>query len=147
MARDAPRAQGDPIAPSDPIDMLLERVCRNGVPSTLDTLPLPEMSDGQAPETARSSEAEPAVSNSILDKVRLRVRVELGRRKMRVDEAASLTSGDIVDLGRAADAPVDIYVGDLPIGRGEVVVVNGRFSVRVTDVLEARVAGSEEARS
>jgi flagellar motor switch protein FliN/FliY len=145
MARDEPRTQGDPTAPSDPIEMLLERVCRSRAPSSLDTRSLPELSDLPGKEAVPSRDAEPSESSSVLDKVRLRVRVELGRRKMRVEEAAALTSGDMVDLGRAVDAPVDIFVGDLPIARGEVVVVNGRFSVRVTDVLEARVAGSEEA--
>ena len=141
MARDDPRSR------TDSIDVLLEGLRGSRAPSGLDIRPLADLPGDDSIETVRPSEDGAVESNAILDKVRMCVRVELGRRRMRVDEAASLTCGDIVDLDRAVEAPVDVYVGELLIARGEIVVVNGRFGVRVTEVLEAQVSVSEEARS
>jgi flagellar motor switch protein FliN/FliY len=66
--------------------------------------------------------------------VHLKVKVELGRVHLPLKEALQLGPGSVVDLEKLADDPVDIYVNDLLIARGEVIVVNDCFCVRVTEV-------------
>jgi flagellar motor switch protein FliN/FliY len=78
----------------------------------------------------------------ILD-VSLQVRVELGSTHMTVEEVLALSPGSIVELDRLAGEPVDIVVNNRLIARGEVVVVEENFGVRVTEIIaqRARAAG------
>jgi flagellar motor switch protein FliN/FliY len=71
----------------------------------------------------------------LLRGVHLKVRVELGRSRILLKDALDLAPGSIVDLEKLADEPVDLYVNDLLIARGEVLVVNDCFCVRITEVL------------
>ncbi len=61
--------------------------------------------------------------------------VEMGRARMTVGEALELRQGSIVTLNRMAGEPVDLLVNGSPIARGEVVVINEQFGLRVTEVL------------
>jgi flagellar motor switch protein FliN/FliY len=67
--------------------------------------------------------------------VTLQVAVELGRTKMSIEEVLKLGPGSVVELDKLAGEPVDVLVNDRLIARGEVVVIEDRFGVRVTDVL------------
>ena len=67
--------------------------------------------------------------------VSLRVAVELGRTRMEIKEVLQLGPGSVVELDKQAGEPVDILVNDRVIARGEVVVVDDRFGVRITEVL------------
>jgi len=67
--------------------------------------------------------------------VTLRVTVELGRAKMSIEEILKLGPGSVVELDKQAGEPVDVLVNDRLIARGEVVVIDDRFGVRITDVL------------
>lgn len=73
----------------------------------------------------------------ILD-VALNVRVELGSTRMTVEEVLALSPGSVVELDRLAGEPVDIVVNDRLIAKGEVVVVEENFGVRVTEIISAR---------
>ena len=66
--------------------------------------------------------------------VTLRVTVELGRTKMDIREILALGPGSVVELDKQAGEPVDVLVNDRLIARGEVVVIDDRFGVRITDV-------------
>jgi flagellar motor switch protein FliN/FliY len=59
----------------------------------------------------------------------------LGGRRMKLAELLELGEGAVVELDRAADAPVDVLVGGAVIARGEIVAVDGRFGVRITEVV------------
>ena len=72
--------------------------------------------------------------NLILD-IPLRVTVELGRTKMPVSELLNLTQGSVVELSKLAGEPMEVYVNDKLIARGEAVVVNEKFGVRLTDII------------
>lgn len=72
---------------------------------------------------------------TVLHDVELGVTVELGRTKMLVRDVLSLTIGSVVELDRAAGSPVDVYVNGTLIARGEVVVVDEEFGVRITEVI------------
>ena len=69
--------------------------------------------------------------------------VEVGRTKMTIREALALGPGSIVTLNRLAGEPVDLLVNGKPIARGEVVVIDEEFGLRVTEVLGG---GASEGR-
>jgi flagellar motor switch protein FliN len=77
--------------------------------------------------------------------------VEMGRARMTVGETLGLRQGSIITLNRMAGEPVDLLVNGTPIARGEVVVVDEQFGLRVTEVLgepgiaEAAIAQPIEA--
>jgi flagellar motor switch protein FliN/FliY len=68
--------------------------------------------------------------------------VEIGRARMSVGETLELREGSVVTLDRMAGEPVDLLVNGTPIARGEVVVIDEQFGLRLTQVLAAP-AGSE----
>lgn len=72
---------------------------------------------------------------SMLNDVQLRVRVELGRTRMLVEDVLKLGDGAVVELDKIAGDPVDIYVNDRLLARGEVLVLNDCFCVRVSEVI------------
>ena len=72
--------------------------------------------------------------NLILD-IPLRVTVELGRTKMPVSELLNLTQGSVIELAKLAGEPMEVLVNDKLIARGEAVVVNEKFGVRLTDII------------
>ena len=65
----------------------------------------------------------------------LRVQVELGRTKMYVEDVLKLTADSVIELDKAAGDPVDIYVNGRLVARGEVLVLNENFCVRVSDIV------------
>lgn len=73
----------------------------------------------------------------ILD-ITLQVRVELGSTRMTVEDVLNLAPGSVVELDRLAGEPVDIVINDRLIARGEVVVVEENFGVRVTEIVSPR---------
>ena len=72
----------------------------------------------------------------ILD-IPLDVTVELGRVKMLVNDLLQLGQGSIIELNKPSEEPVEIYINNKLIARGEVVVVDEKFGIRVTDVISA----------
>jgi flagellar motor switch protein FliN/FliY len=82
----------------------------------------------------QSSRAEPANLEALHD-VEVSVRIELGRARMRIEDVLRLEEGSVVQLDRRADDPVDVYVNDRLVARGEVVVLNDKFAVRLMEVV------------
>ena len=72
----------------------------------------------------------------ILD-IPLDVTVELGRVKMLVNDLLHLGQGSIIELNKPSEEPVEIYINNKLIARGEVVVMDEKFGIRVTDVISA----------
>lgn len=70
----------------------------------------------------------------ILD-IPLKVSVELGRTKMPVSELLNLTQGSVIELNKLAGEPMEVYVNDKLIARGEAVVINEKFGIRLTDII------------
>jgi len=70
----------------------------------------------------------------ILD-IPLELSVELGRTRMLVNDLLQLGQGSIVELNKLAGEPLEIYINRKLIARGEVVVVNEKFGVRLTDII------------
>src|SRR5437870_2545255 len=70
-----------------------------------------------------------------LSDVPVDVAVEIGRTRMTVGETLELRQGSVITLNRMAGEPVDLLVNGTPIARGEVVVIDEQFGLRITDVL------------
>lgn len=70
----------------------------------------------------------------ILD-IPLRVSVELGRTKMVVNDLLNLGQGSVIELNKLAGELMEVYVNDKMVARGEAVVVNEKFGVRLTDII------------
>src|SRR4051812_28391541 len=80
-----------------------------------------------------------------LNDVSVEVSVEIGRTRMTLGEALALAPGSVIGLHRLAGEPVDLLVNGRVIARGEVVVLDEEFGLRVTDVAAYRPAlGTQE---
>lgn len=79
-------------------------------------------------------------SIDLLRDVELNVKIELGRSRMLVEEVLKLSEGSVVELDKLAGDPVDVFVNDRLVARGEVLVLNDNFCVRVNEI----VAGLKE---
>ena len=82
---------------------------------------------------------------ALLGGVKVRVSVEVGGASMRLADLLDLGEGSVVELDRQANELLDILVNGTLVARGEVVTVNGKFGIRVVDVVatEARLSGIE----
>ena len=90
----------------------------------------------QAADTPSEPDGQPSSLGLILD-VTLPVSVELGRARMQIQDILKLVPGSIVELDKSAGDPVDILINDRPIARGEVVVIDENFGVRLTSIVTA----------
>jgi flagellar motor switch protein FliN/FliY len=79
---------------------------------------------------------------SLLSDVNLNVKIELGRTRMFVEDVLRLSEGSVVELDKLAGDPVDIFVNDRHIARGEVLVLNDNFCVRVSEILNSVAAAT-----
>ncbi len=79
-------------------------------------------------------------SIDLLRDVELNVKIELGRARMLVEDVLKLSEGSVVELDKLAGDPVDVFVNDRLVARGEVLVLNDNFCVRVNEI----VAGVKE---
>jgi flagellar motor switch protein FliN len=86
----------------------------------------------EAPAPAVTSDG--ADLGRVID-VPVELAVEIGRTTMTIGETLSLAPGSIVSLNRLAGEPVDLLVNGKPIARGEVVVIDEEFGLRVTEVV------------
>lgn len=74
---------------------------------------------------------------SLLSDVRLDVKIELGRAEMYIEEVLKLGEGAVVELDKLAGDPVDVLVNDRLVARGEVLVLNDNFCVRISEIMPA----------
>lgn len=101
----------------------------------------------QVSAAASSAASRPATGASttidmILD-VPLSVTVEVGRSRMTIQDLLLLGAGSVVELEKLAGEALDVYINGKCVGRGEAVIVNEKFGVRLTEVIskEARAEG------
>jgi len=94
-----------------------------------------EVVDGEgSAETAGEESGEPASLDLILD-IPLAVTVELGRSKMLINDLLQLGQGSVIELTKLVGDPLEVLVNNKLVARGEVVVVNEKFGVRLTDIV------------
>lgn len=96
---------------------------------------LPALSSG--PPGERSEEID------LLGDVNLNVEIELGRTRMLLEDVLKMKEGVVVELDKLAGDPVDVYVNDRLVARGEVLVLNENFCVRISEILDPTVAEAQ----
>lgn len=101
----------------------------------------PELKNGKEGKKAPMREGEALVRSKeisnldfILD-IPVEVTVELGRAKILISDLLQLGQGSVIELTKLAGEPLEIYVNQKLIARGEVVMVNEKFGIRMTDVI------------
>lgn len=149
-------AAGDEVdaAASDPASINQDEL--DSLLSGVGTLDPGEMGDGESAESIEGLEdfqfpeagAPPAnlktASIELLRDVSLQVKIELGRANMYVKDVLSLDKGSVVELDRLAGDPLDILVNDRLVAKGEVLVLNDNFCIRVTEILSPRERSDQE---
>lgn len=106
-----------------------------------DDLILPQLGGDGALERGATGSEFPVTGSGGADLRRLSavpvdLIVEMGRTRMTVGETLELRQGSIITLNRTAGEPVDLLVNGAPIARGEVVVIDEQFGLRVTELLD-----------
>ncbi len=90
----------------------------------------------ETPDLASQEPEKPAgQSIELLGDVDLNVKIELGRTHMLVEDVLRLGSGSVVELDKLAGDPVDVYVNDRMVARGEVLVLNDNFCIRISEIV------------
>ena len=105
----------------------------NGTAPAPDTAGQPK--SFQLPELGAPGAAGVPDGLELLADVNLQVKIELGRTRMLVEDVLRLNEGSVVELDKLAGDPVDIYVNDRHIARGEVLVLNDNFCVRINEIV------------
>ena len=87
--------------------------------------------------TPMNASDELTASNSLLEKISVRLSVELGAAKIRIRDLLELEEGGVVELESELDAPLAIYANNALLGRGEIVKNGNRFGIRITEISDA----------
>ena len=85
----------------------------------------------------QATEDMPRNLDFLLD-VYLDVSVQVGQTKMTIQDLLQLGQGSVIELTKLAGEPLDVYINDRLVARGEAVIVNEKFGIRVTDIISQR---------
>lgn len=121
------------------IDELLKQASFDD-PSALGEAPAADAEQFPLPNFQQVMQDAQVSSIDLLRDVELNVKIELGRSRMLVEDVLKLSEGSVVELDKLAGDPVDVFVNDRLVARGEVLVLNDNFCVRVNEI----VAGVKE---
>lgn len=88
------------------------------------------------PEFGASAPIAAPKGIDLLSDVDLHVKIELGRTHMLIEDVLRLGEGAVVELDKLAGDPVDVYVNDRHVAKGEVLVLNDNFCVRINEILK-----------
>ncbi len=117
----------------------LDRIMPGGDPS------VPEAHPVEFPQVSRTR-ASTAMPLERFAEVSIEISVEIGRVTMPIGELLKLGEGAVVELNRAVSEPVDVMAQGVRIASGEVVVIDDRFAVRITEIVNAE-EGRDVSRS
>ena len=92
------------------------------------------MVEASTPNTG--TEAKSTANLDMLMDVPMKISVELGRTKMSLRQTLELVQGSVSELDRLAGDPVDVFVNERLFAKGEVVVVDDKFAVRITELID-----------
>ena len=125
----------DSAAPNDDKiswDDVKDEMAQSSKPASSKT----EVSDVNFDELKRTrSDGKTSFNLDFILDIPLTLTAELGRSKMLISELLQLGQGSVLELTKLAGEPMDVYVNQRLIARGEVVVVNEKFGVRLTDIV------------
>lgn len=131
-----PDAEGatEALAPGD-IDLLLKQAEDALASVAADDAASSGASPFQLTDFASAPATTEAATIDLLRDVELNVSIELGRTHMYLEEVLKLRKGSVVPLDKLAGDPVDVYVNGRLIARGEILVLNDNFCIRVAELL------------
>ncbi|HLL89303.1 MAG TPA: flagellar motor switch protein FliN [Tepidisphaeraceae bacterium] len=136
-AADAAKA---PASAQDSIDDLLKSASFEDPSAVEPAVAAPDAQAVELPNFSQVMQDAQVSSIDLLKDVELNVKIELGRSRMLVEDVLKLSEGSVVELDKLAGDPVDVFVNDRLVARGEVLVLNDNFCVRVNEI----VAGAKE---
>ncbi len=87
------------------------------------------------PEESRADNPNELANLDFILDIPLEVTVELGRARMMISELLQLGQGSVIELTKLAGEPLEIFINQKLIARGEVVVLNEKFGIRMTDII------------
>jgi flagellar motor switch protein FliN/FliY len=82
----------------------------------------------------KATQEMPRNLDFLLD-VYLQVSVEVGRTRMTIQDLLQLGQGSVIELTKLAGEPLDVYINNRLVARGEAVIVNEKFGIRITDII------------
>lgn len=94
-----------------------------------------------SPETSQKASSDHGAAEINLDAlldVQVQLSVEIGRSKVPINQLISLSQGSVIELDRGVNEPLDLLVNGTLMARGEVVVVDGQFGLRLIDIVSPR---------
>ncbi len=109
----------------------------NNINTETEEMPVGKTAEAISERPAAKSDSVNESNIELLLDVSMRVTVELGRTRMKLAQILELQHGSVVELDRLAGDPVDIFVNDRMVAHGEVVVVDDKFGVRITNMVSA----------
>lgn len=116
-----------------PIGQALEKALESGGQKAAP----PAATEPPAAEGGASGSAAEINLESLLD-VSVTLSVEIGRSKLAIKDLVSLNQGSVIELDREVNEPLDLLVNGTLMARGEVVVVDGQFGLRLIDIVSPR---------
>ena len=99
------------------------------------------------PEVDTGGPAASGKGIELLSDVDLNVKIELGRTQMLVEDVLRLGDGAVVELDKLAGDPVDVYVNEQLIARGEVLVLNDNFCIRISEIVASLEEESQQEQA
>ena len=94
------------------------------------------MNESNNQEVAGDNGLDQGVQLDLIQNVTVSISVEVGRSSLRIRDLVRLGQGSVVELDRVAGEPLDVCVNNTVIARGEVVLVNERYGIRLTQVVD-----------
>lgn len=113
---------------TEEVEAVQQQVADQGVPNTVDEA-APVSTDTKA-----GAEGSEINLDALLD-VQVQLSVEIGRSKVPIKQLISLNQGSVIELDRGVNEPLDLLVNGTLMARGEVVVVDGQFGLRLIDIV------------
>ena len=86
-------------------------------------------------QAASAASSKPSRTLDFILDVNLNVTVEVGRARMTIQDILQLGQGSVIELTKLAGDPLDVYVNNKHVARGEAVIVNEKFGIRLTDII------------
>ena len=96
---------------------------------------LDQIGGGQSPSGSGSLTQDETKNLDLILDIPLTVTVELGRSKLLINDLLQLGQGSVIELTKLVGEPLEVLVNNKLVARGEVVVVNDKFGVRLTDIV------------
>ena len=102
----------------------------------------PQPTGQPLPDLLKVRNADGSPDLTMLHDADLNVTIELGRTRMFVEDVVQLGADSVIELDKAAGDPVDVFVNGRKVARGEVLVLNDNFCIRVSEIISAESASS-----